>query len=78
MEHKEIKMVGGPFAGNTYQRYDGEPRVINSPAYCVPVELIPGDYYRGIPSITTTGLRSPGSMPAKYLQDNPDLWIPIS
>ncbi len=76
MMPKEIKMIAGPFAGNNYQRYDGKPMT----TYIIggePIKVIPGDYYRGLPEITTTLLRSPGCMPAKYLADNPTMWEPV-
>lgn len=61
----KIKMVKGPFAGNVYTQYEGERIIINNLAYCVSVELIPGDYYRGITQVSTDGYRSPGTIVCK-------------
>ncbi len=77
MQHKEIIMIAGPFKGNNYQRYDGERKTIHHSIACVDIELIPGNYYRAIPGITTTMLRSPGCMPANFLEANPGLWKPL-
>ena len=73
MVPEKIKMISGPFAGNIYQRYNGEKEIINSLRFCVPVELNPGDYYRGIFELK----RSPGCMPLKYLQENPAIWVAV-
>ena len=69
----KIQMISGPHAGNIYEKYLGEKKTISNPAlYCVDIELIPGDYYRGIKLFA----RSPGTMSAKFLRDNPNIWIP--
>ena len=74
MEHSKIKMIGGPFVGNVYEKYTGKRETINRGDICCSVELIPGDYYYGLFGI----MRSrPGAMSAKYLEENPNLWIPF-
>ena len=74
MEHNKIKMIAGPFAGYEYEKYTGEQKIICSPNYCVSVELIPGDYYRGITEIGQRMTRGPGTMTQDYLKNNPNMW----
>jgi len=75
MKHNKIKMIAGPFAGNVYEKYTGEPKVINRADICISVELIPGDYYHGL--FGSAGRKNPGTMSAKYLQDNVNMWIVV-
>ncbi len=72
---KVIRMVMGPFAGYSYERYDGPARTVTSDRYCVEVALVQGDFYRGITDIGQAPVRGPGTMPAAYLREHPNAWV---